>query len=474
VITRACWLLSVAGFLTVAALGPSAAVPPLPGSTLWPPYSLSVAPADGLVYAIELIAAVAGAVAMWRLLTALSRGWNVDPRWLHAAGFLVAGVMTLLPPVASGDIKSYIAYGQQAASGVNPYTAGPQSPGVPQDDITQSVESPWQTTPTVYGPVFTKISSVIAGIAHGDAHLAVTLTRLLLTGAFILSGILLHALCDTTAGRRRAAVLWSANPLLLFTLVAGAHLDALVATTILCSIALVRRFPFAAGAVIGLAATLKLTGLVALPGLVWATRQRLRSSALIVLGACAFALPWMALTSGAFTELRRASRFATPAAPWRVMSSLIEPVLGHPTARSLVGAVAGAVGLVLIALLLRRGLPPAADTTVGRAAAVAAAVTIGWLLTAPYILPWYDALAWAPLALVGASFLDRVLLVHTTALVFAFLPGRDVPLAAGTDVVNRVLHSGLSPLALTVLIIVTARLTARSRQNSRTPLSDRV
>jgi hypothetical protein len=473
VITPACWLLSVAGILTVAVLGASAAVPPVPGDTHWPPYSLSVGPADSFVYAIEGIAAVAGAVAMWRLLTALRQDWDVDPRWLHAAGFLVAGVMTLLPPVASGDIKSYIAYGQQDVSGVNPYTTGPQSSGVPQDAITRSVESPWQTMPTVYGPVFTRISSAIASVAHGDGHLAVTLTRLLLTGAFVLSGILLHALCGTAAGRRRAAVLWSANPLLLSTLVAGAHLDALVAATLLCSIALVRRSPLAAGAAVGLAATLKVTGLVALPGVVWAARQRRRGSVLVVLGACAVAVPWMVVTSGVLTGLSRASRFATPAAPWRVMSSLIEPALGHTAARSLMEALAGAVGLALIALLLRRGLPPAADTPVGRAAAITAAFAIGWLLTTPYVLPWYDALAWAPLALVGASFLDRVLLVHTTALVAAFLPGRDVPLAEGADLVNRVVHSGLSPAALAVLIVVTARLAVRGQLDSRTSLPGR-
>jgi alpha-1,6-mannosyltransferase len=469
VITPACWLLSVAGMLTVALLGVSAAVSPLPGSTQWPPYSLSVAPADGVVFAIEGIAVVAGAVATWRLLTALRGKWDVDPRWLHAAGFVVAGVMTVLPPVAGADIKNYIAYGQEAASGVNPYTSGPQSPGVPQDAITRSVEAPWQTTPSVYGPVFTRLSHAVADVADGDGHLAVTLTRLLFAGAFLLTGILLHRLCATDAGRRRAAVLWSANPLLLFTLVAGAHVDVLVAAVVVCSLALVRRSPLGAGAAIGLVATLKLSGLVALPGMVWASRQRPRSAVLIVVGAGAFALPWFVATSGVLTQLHRASRFTTPATPWRALSSLIQPALGYDVARSIVDALAVAAGLVLIAVLLRRGLPPvAADTPAGRAAALVTATTIGWLFTAPYVLPWYDALAWAPLALAGASFLDRVLLVHTTVLVIAFLPGRVVRLDAGAELANRVLHSALSPVVLAALILVTAWLAAR-RQQTVTP-----
>jgi alpha-1,6-mannosyltransferase len=467
-ITAACWLLSVVGMLTVAVLGPSAAIPPIPGSTEWPPYSLSVGPPDGVVYAIAGIAAMAGAVATWRLLTETHQRRDADPRWLHAAGFLVACVLTLLPP-SGADIKNYIAYGQEAVSGVNPYTSGPQSPGVPQTAITRSVEPPWQTTPTVYGPVFTRISAGIAHVAHGDGHLAVTLVRLLFTGAFVLTGLLLHELCTTAEGRRRAAVLWSANPLLLFTLVAGAHVDVLVAAAVVCAIALARRFPLAAGAAIGLAATVKLTGLVALPGVVWAARQRLRSSVLVVAGACAFALPWLATTTGAFTQLSHASRFTTPAAPWRLMACLLQPTLGHATARSLVSAVAGLLGLALVTVLLRRGLPPGAQTPEGRAAAITAAFALGWLLTAPYVLPWYDALAWAPLALAGASFLDRVLLVHTTALVIAFLPGRDVALVRGADLVNGVLHSVLSPATLAVLIVVTACLAARHRRGSHAP-----
>jgi hypothetical protein len=115
----------------------------------------------------------------------------------------------------------------------------------------------------------------------------------------------------------------------------------------------------------------------------------------------------------------------------------------------------------LVALLLRRGLPPAAADPVARAAAVTAAFAVAWLLTTPYVLPWYDALAWAPLALAAASFVDRVLLAHTTVLVLAFLPGRDVPLAGAADVLHRVVHSGLSPAVLGVLLLVTVRLAVR-------------
>ena len=56
-------------------------------------------------------------------------------------------------------------------------------------------------------------------------------------------------------------------------------------------------------------------------------------------------------------------------------------------------------------------------------AAVTVALSAGWVLTAPYALPWYTAIAWAPLALVPATFLDRALLAQLTVLTLAYVPG---------------------------------------------------
>jgi alpha-1,6-mannosyltransferase len=460
-ITLGCWLASVVAMLLVAALGPSAAVPDIPGSGRWPPYSLAAGPPAGLVFALEGLAIVAGAVAAWRMLAPSPGGRDVDPRWLYAGGCVAALVLTFLPPIG-GDITNYLAYGHEAAGGINPYTHGPQSPGVPQSPLTQAVDPPWQTTPSVYGPAFTGLSAVIARAAP-DGHLAVTATRAVFAAAFVLTGLVLWAVCRTDAGRRRAAAAFTANPLVLFTLIAAAHVDVLVAAAVVGSLALVRRLPLAAGALLGLGAMVKVTALLALPGLLWVVLGRRRSWPAVLLGVAVVAVPWLAATPEVLTQLRAASRFTTPAAPWRVVAWLLQHLLGHDAARSVVGVLATGVGLAVIVLLLRRGLPPSEDTAVARAAAVTAAIALGWLLTAPYVLPWYDALAWAPLALVGASFLDRVLVVHTAVLAIAFLPGRDLPLAGVLDGVHRVLHSGLSPLVLAVLVVVTVRLALRHR-----------
>lgn len=454
-ITLACWLVSVVGMALVALMGRSAAVPAIPGSGAWPPYSLSVAPGAGVVYAVEVLAVAAGATATWRMLTSARRDTGPDPRRLLAGGLLAAAGLTLLPPAGSEDLLSYLSYGTEGAAGLDPYLHGPQSAGVPQNAITRAVDPPWQTTPSVYGPVFTRISIGIAHLARADGHVGATLTRLVLLGGFAVTGLVLHRLAGSEAARRRAAAMWSANPLMISALIAGAHVDVLVAAAVVCALALVGRSGLAAGVMAGLSAAVKITGVLVLPGLLWAVRTRPRSLLAVLLGAGAFVLPWYAADPDVLAQVRRVGRYATPAAPWRVVRSSLEPALGVAGARAVTPLLALAVGGALIVLLLRHGLPSAAGRTRSHsAAAVTATVAVGWLLTAPYVLPWYDAVGWATLALVGASVLDRVLVLHTAALTYALLPGREVPLPAVVGGPATILHAVVSPLVLLGLLLV--------------------
>jgi hypothetical protein len=54
-----------------------------------------------------------------------------------------------------------------------------------------------------------------------------------------------------------------------------------------------------------------------------------------------------------------------------------------------------------------------------------------------------------------------VLPLHTAMLALAFLPGREVPLSTGVDLLHRVVHSGVSPAVLGVLAVGTAIRVAR-------------
>ena len=54
------------------------------------------------------------------------------------------------------------------------------------------------------------------------------------------------------------------------------------------------------------------------------------------------------------------------------------------------------------------------------------AVVFAWLVAWPYVLPWYDGLGWALLALLPSSRLDWLMLARTAALAVGYLPGRTV------------------------------------------------
>ena len=80
----------------------------------------------------------------------------------------------------------------------------------------------------------------------------------------------------------------------------------------------------------------------------------------------------------------------------------------------------------------RPNLRPPAERDLGRRrrsgssrdGAVALVVLLAaYVLAAPYSLPWYDASAWAPLALVAGGALDAVLLVRLVAYAVAYVPG---------------------------------------------------
>lgn len=83
------------------------------------------------------------------------------------------------------------------------------------------------------------------------------------------------------------------------------------------------------------------------------------------------------------------------------------------------------------------------------------AVVFAWLVAWPYVLPWYDGLGWAFLALLPFSRLDWLMLARTAALAFGYLPGRTVVMPANLGWLQGVVRTGVTPL---VLLAVTVAL----------------
>jgi hypothetical protein len=153
-------------------------------------------------------------------------------------------------------------------------------------------------------------------------------------------------------------------------------------------------------------------------------------------------------------------------------------------AGTLVSAGSVVLALALLVLLLR-GLPeprqaggggrvagdgPAAGGTGTQVAARAAlAFTLAWLFAWPYVLPWYDAMAWALLPLVAWSWADWLMLGRTAALAFGYLPAianPARPLPADLGWLQSVVRTGVTPAilaALTVALVVACVAGSRGR-----------
>jgi hypothetical protein len=88
------------------------------------------------------------------------------------------------------------------------------------------------------------------------------------------------------------------------------------------------------------------------------------------------------------------------------------------------------------------------------------AIALAWLFSWPYVLPWYDAIGWALLALLPASALDWLLLARTAALGFGYLTGAASTTPAGLHWLEPVVRTGavqIVLLAATIGLILVTR-----------------
>ncbi|MBB5626539.1 polyprenol phosphomannose-dependent alpha 1,6 mannosyltransferase MptB [Sphaerisporangium krabiense] len=228
--------LSVVATMVIGLLGPSVVVPPLPGPAWQPPYSLDAHPSGHFVVALEAVAVVLGALGLTAGLIALRRGWRPDPRILLLAGCAAAVVLAFLPPSGSADHLNYAAYGRMVTLGHDPYATG--AVALPGDPIADSVEIPWREEPSVYGPVATA-SQALASLVGGESvRLTVFVLAVLNAIAFAVTGLLLHRFTrKDPAWQARAALLWTANPLVIYQLLAGLHVDTLAVVFVVGALA---------------------------------------------------------------------------------------------------------------------------------------------------------------------------------------------------------------------------------------------
>ena len=477
--------------VAVAVAGPSVMEPVLPGRAGQPPWAFAAHPSPYLAVGLTAAALAVGALGLVLALRAVRGGWSVPARAILLAGLLAAVVLTLVPPFGSSDQLSYAAYGRMLVTGHNPYTTTPAQLAALGDPVARAVQD-WFTTPSVYGPLATGVQGLAALIGGTSARLTVFVLGLANLSAFAGTALLLHRMTRRDPARQlRAALLWAANPLLLQLLIAGAHVDGQAVVFAVAAVAVLfgpwsgdrAAIPSwsrsaSAGVLVGLGFAVKVSDVLVGVGLAVAVVLRARPAGrrtgppLTALAAGFAATAGAALAiggSGMWHQLSRESDLVSIGSPWRVIRSGVHLVVAGTAATDIIKA--GAVALaVLLAVLLIRGLPGVLNPGAG----VVFAVVLTWLFAWPYVLPWYDALAWALLPLVAAGMATAnaagwLLLARTTALGFGYLPARqaDAVLPRGLSWLQPVVRHGVTPAVLAAATVWLAVLMVRSRSPER-------
>ncbi|WP_143020380.1 hypothetical protein [Sinosporangium album] len=468
---------SVLMTVAIGLLGPSAMVPRPPGPAWHPPYWLNAAPPPHLVVGVAAASIVLGALGLGAALSAARRGGLAGARWFLVAGCAAVGLLALLPPSGSSDHLNYAAYGRIAALGLDPYAMS--AADLPHDPVAGAVEE-WRTTTSVYGPAATAVQALASAVGGESVRLTVFTLALVNAAAFIGTSLLIHRF---TRGDLRATLLWAANPLLIYHLAAGMHIDTLA---IACVCAALVAGAYGAGrggaglpayrhagsgVLLGLGIGVKInTGLVSL-GPAWELRRRPGSLALVA-GAATLTVAGLYALAGrhAFDQVSAAGKMVSLATPWSLVKRWLQLVFGSG-AYALWIQIGSLLLLVALAWLLFRVL----RDTAGRATTVSAVMVVAWLLAAPYALPWYDGLAFALVALVPATALDGFLVARLAVLSLAYLPARAVGQPPDLWWLTEVVRKEVVPallLALTAALLgwaVRAGALARTRRASTAP-----
>ena len=456
----------------VGFLGPSAVTLTLgPRDSYLPPWYLPaglVHPQEWAVSATIWVAVIVGVLGLFVALRALADGWRPRPRRLFALGAGLSLLTSLVPPMTSADVLMYAAYGRLQVIGRDPYEITPAEIFRSQfDPVLRWTERPWQDTPSVYGPITSWLQLLANRLGGQNMHDIVFWLQLFALIPFLVAGALVIALAHGDRQRQaRAALLMVCNPALIWAVVAGAHNEAISVMFALAALLFIRKHPFVAGLGIGLAGCGKVSiGIWGL-AMLWAYRHQWRKAVLLCLGtAIPMGLAYVVWQPTAFFQALRNGGYVSVGSWANPVFTLLAQVMTGFHAKVVIG-VLSYVGLIVIAAMLSRvvpwtaapGLPRGADLRrdpLTIALRTGVVLSVAWLITSMYTLSWYDLIAWAPLAVLGASKLDSIMLLRIAPLSLAYVPGRAIDVGPALDVTATRIRDTVSPIVqLSVLLAV--------------------
>jgi len=364
---------------------------------------------QGQAFPLLIVASAAFAF----LLVMEARRSLLDPRLILWSSIVLIAIAVLVPPRESADVWSYAMYGRIVDHfHANPYRVSPLV--FSGDPWFWRVSVWWQDTRTVYGPAFTGVSALGMHLAGSSALLARLFFQLLTGASVVVALVLLY--------RRRvepaALVFLGLSPVMVISVVNGAHNDALVGLAALGAVvALSRRWRVVAGVALGLAALVKLIALLPAAALiVWLWRREGRAAALrmgAVIGGLVGAGYLLIGGLTALAPLQEASRLVDRFSLWGPFG---QPKPVSPLGRGHLGGLLISPvpqqwltgGIRFVAMLLLAGVATLVlfgGSSESRPSAGAGAVVLAFVLVTSYIQPWYLA---AILPLVALQWRSRL------------------------------------------------------------------
>ena len=152
---------------------------------------------------------------------------------------IISLIFVIVVPFLSSDVFYYLGVGRlDSTYGQNPYyvtitdfvDSGDNSQYLEQDTVlAKGYENDWGNTTVVYGPVWTLICKLAAGISFGNIDIALLLFKLLNMVIHLVNCYLIYKI----TGKKLFVLLYGLNPYMLIEGIANVHNDIYVITFIL-------------------------------------------------------------------------------------------------------------------------------------------------------------------------------------------------------------------------------------------------
>lgn len=397
--------------------------PPLTMPVTGPPWELAAHVSQTVIIASLWVAALLATAGVVAGLVAARRGLPVPLRTLLILVSLGVVALTVLPPVGSTDVLDYAVYGHIAELGKSPYIFTPfQYRHLVH--LHFSVPVDWEHDPSVYGPIGTWEELLAAKIAGASLARTVFWLKFINLIAFAAVAYVADRVFRADrAARLRAHLLWTVNPLIIWSVIAAGHIDVLAAAFGIAGLLIADRWEngqpllraLLAGLCVGVAADIKIDYALFALGVGWALIRKPRELLAAAAGAIVILVPTYAAaglpaikalaarsTMGYgygfygffFHRLGISLNTATPAAEILILPVMVLALLRIPAGYSKHSAVRAAVALSIAALLV-------------------------W----PHQFAWYSVMVIVALAFYPASRLDWLGVAWLAAVTFADIPG---------------------------------------------------